>query len=66
MSVEAPGKPDAKFHIVVDRCTGCGYCRLVCPAKAVIPPPRSRIDSSCVGCGKCLRACPNNAIEVDR
>ena len=65
VTLQAVDKPVAPFRIVAARCTACGYCRLVCPAKAIDPPPRPLIRNTCVGCGRCLRTCPSDAIEVD-
>lgn len=53
------------------RCTGCGYCYLLCSRKAiraqhVLPgKPRFRIDQNrCNLCGKCRFACPVDAISI--
>ncbi len=46
-------------------CTGCGYCFLLCPQKAVQAREGAgyRISEElCTDCGKCILACPVGAI----
>ncbi len=46
-------------------CTGCGYCFLLCPQKAVLAREGAgyRISEDlCTVCGKCILACPVDAI----
>ncbi len=54
-----------------NRCTGCGYCYLLCPRKAITPQymlpgkPRFRIEKNhCNLCGKCQYACPVDALFI--
>lgn len=55
-----------------DKCSGCGYCSLICPAKAIGMHPdengfmRPIVDpAKCVNCGKCSSRCPTIAIKRD-
>jgi len=53
-----------KPHIL-DSCTGCGYCFLLCPQGAVQSCKGAvyRINKDlCNGCDKCVYACPVNAV----
>jgi len=49
------------------KCTYCGLCGAVCPAKCIkVNKEESRIDfarKDCVFCGKCVKVCPTNAWE---
>ncbi len=62
------GKRDYHFliaHVQAEKCTGCGKCVKVCPAKAIMIDSDSKavIDSeACRGCGICATVCPNKAI----
>jgi phytoene dehydrogenase-like protein/Pyruvate/2-oxoacid:ferredoxin oxidoreductase delta subunit len=49
-------------------CTGCQYCVILCPAKAITldiqASTRPVLDShACTECGECVYACPNNVFE---
>jgi pyruvate formate lyase activating enzyme len=46
-----------------ERCTGCGKCAAVCPAKAIqIIEAQSNTDrNKCEGSGQCTQVCPNEA-----
>jgi len=51
------------------RCTGCQYCVILCPAKAITldiqADTRPLIDAAaCTECGECVYACPNNVFET--
>lgn len=50
--------------ILVDRCTGCTQCLLLCPVGAIARRGvRCLIlDQACIRCGRCLFACPNEAV----
>ena len=57
-----PESWEAKTRLMVfrNRCTHCGACAQVCPARAI--SPEGVTDRSiCVLCGACVEACPNNA-----
>jgi len=49
-------------------CVGCGICRDICPAKAiVIERGKAKIDrSSCIRCFCCQEFCPKSAMKVKR
>ena len=50
-----------------DRCTGCGYCLLSCPAEAITSDGWASIDEEkCTQCGICATVCPNDAILADK
>lgn len=53
------------------RCTGCGACAVVCPAKCITMGDSAegfsypRIDhASCINCSRCESACPLNSKEA--
>jgi L-aspartate semialdehyde sulfurtransferase ferredoxin len=51
-----------------DRCTDCGACITVCPTRAFILDPATRVvnfdNNRCVACGLCIKACPPRAMEL--
>ncbi|MBP3582915.1 MAG: 4Fe-4S dicluster domain-containing protein, partial [Clostridia bacterium] len=49
-------------------CVGCGICRDICPAKAiVIKNKKAVIDrKSCIRCFCCQEFCPKSAMKVHR
>ena len=51
-----------------DMCVGCGICRDICPAKAiVIKDKKAVIDRSlCIRCFCCQEFCPKSAMKVHR
>ena len=51
-----------------DMCVGCGVCRDICPAKAiVIKNKKAVIDrSECIRCFCCQEFCPKSAMKVHR
>ncbi len=51
-----------------DLCVGCGICRGICPAKAiVIKKGKAKIDrKSCIRCFCCQEFCPKSALKVKR
>lgn len=55
-----------QFIIITDKCNGCGACRYVCPAHAVIGEKKKphRIDMDvCIRCGRCYEICKYEAIK---
>lgn len=49
-----------------DRCTGCGYCLLSCPAGAIECDGWANInEENCTLCGQCVSVCPNDAISLE-
>ena len=55
-------------HLKKDMCVGCGVCRDICPAKAiVIKNKKAKIDrKACIRCFCCQEFCPKSAIKVER
>ncbi len=51
-----------------DLCVGCGVCKNICPAKAIIiKDKRAIIDRSlCIRCFCCQEFCPKSAMKVRR
>lgn len=59
-----------KYHIDVERCTGCTICARKCPVKCISGEKRQPhlIDQEkCIKCGNCREACPAKfaAVLVD-
>jgi phytoene dehydrogenase-like protein/NAD-dependent dihydropyrimidine dehydrogenase PreA subunit len=49
-----------------ESCTGCGYCLLICPSRAIVSDGWARvIDEVCTDCNLCFHACPNNCFTPD-
>ncbi len=50
------------------RCTHCGACVVLCPAKALTVHPTTRRvdfdDKKCIACGICVTSCPPRAMEI--
>ncbi len=54
------------YHILDDKCIGCGACRRACPVSCITGAAKQvhTLDqSACIKCGSCLRACRVKAIE---
>ena len=52
-----------RIRVVEERCTGCRFCKEVCPVWAIDIGKTARIDQlSCLPCGLCMNACPEQAI----
>ncbi len=55
------------FHIVEDKCKGCGACLRGCPQQAVVgekKKPHRIIQELCVQCRTCYDACKFGSIEI--
>ena len=64
-------KIESLSHSVIrneNRCTQCGACVSICPTKAFILDPKTRLvafdNNRCVLCGLCIKACPPRAMEL--
>lgn len=57
------------FHVINDRCTGCGLCARQCPASA-IQLNEQRVPewhkAECIACLRCLHHCPHFAIQYGK
>jgi len=55
-------------YLKKDMCVGCGICRDICPAKAiVIKNKKAKIDrKACIRCFCCQEFCPKSAMKVQR
>lgn len=52
----------------IDKCTGCGLCKVVCPHEVFeLKEKKAFIKDKdlCMECGACSLNCPSDAIEVD-
>ncbi|NTU48794.1 MAG: 4Fe-4S binding protein, partial [Syntrophobacteraceae bacterium] len=61
-------KPLITYLIDLDKCTGCGRCRLKCPEGAVLGAKKEChvIDEDmCVRCGICIENCKFGAIHIE-
>ena len=66
-------KPFARFFkpypcFLYDKCTSCGECMRVCPAKTIIIKDRKPYADlkKCVRCFCCQELCPSAAVEIKR
>ena len=53
------------YHILADRCNGCGDCMDACEEDAVLGKKRFVhviVQDECIQCGKCLETCEEDAI----
>ena len=54
------------FHVINDRCTGCGLCEKQCPVAAIQLNEQHNPEwrkKECVACLRCLHHCPHFAIQ---
>lgn len=58
---------DRPFHVVEDRCVGCGICVKSCPVDNIFldkkNKPSWKHNGFCLSCFACYHHCPNHAIE---
>ena len=65
------GQPfiDIRMPIECDgeKCTGCGICATVCPAKAIELDTTPQFnDELCIQCFCCIELCPSGALTAIR
>lgn len=56
-----------KFFMADGKCTGCGQCAAMCPARTIRlegRPSRPRWATNCTGCYRCINLCPAQAIQI--
>jgi len=65
MSGKASGKRRRRLSIDSQKCAGCSYCKLNCPAGAMIVEAAiARPTEACTLCEGCLWVCPVGAISL--
>jgi len=55
------------YHILGEKCTGCGRCAAICPADAILGEEGiiHIVDQhDCIKCGKCIEVCPEEYSAV--
>ena len=56
------------YHVIAEKCTGCGVCVKVCPTGAITGPrkePHNMDQSKCIKCRACHEICKFDAIAGD-
>lgn len=54
------------MHLLQERCTGCGYCVLVCPYDALTTHGWAELDpAKCTDCNLCVYACPSDCFTPE-
>ncbi len=53
--------------IDLEKCTGCGTCKEVCPVEAIeIENDKAAVnEEECVDCGTCVEECPEGALSLE-
>ncbi|MGB3975529.1 MAG: NADH-ubiquinone oxidoreductase-F iron-sulfur binding region domain-containing protein [bacterium] len=57
-----------KYHIDIDKCTGCTLCARKCPANAImgtLKSPHYIVEERCIGCGACMEVCKFKAVYTE-
>lgn len=59
--------PLCSFHIIEEKCKGCGLCLRGCPSNAIVgekKKPHRIIQELCLQCRTCFDACKFGSIEI--
>ncbi len=65
------GQPFIDIRMLIEcdgeKCTGCGICSTVCPAKAIAVDGTAEVnDELCIQCFCCIELCPNGSLTAIR